>query len=243
MHVRATVFSKISTLSALPVPVSVLIVAQLELEEENPENDGDDGWGENPGHGGSDRLPVVRNHLLQEHAHLGSKVLQGLLTVRAQPGTFKSPKTKLSKNSKPPCLASGSPLLPCSLCSTPCCGNCRSLNWNDLTIFSRSVDWEIDEIGCEKFSQIWSGFSIPLRDIMETTKELLKLDALIGKNPFERTLPKVWACDCIYLHLFTKWSLIDFNLRKLLKRWVLFTGIHWVPGVPTDTHWVPYKGE
>ena len=55
------------------------------------------------------------------------------------------------------------------------------------------VDWEIDEIGCEKFNNVRFdlGFKIPLRDIMETTKELLKLDALIGKNPFERTLPKV----------------------------------------------------
>ena len=33
---------------------------------------------------------------------------------------------------------------------------------------------------------------------METTKELLKLDALIGKNPFDKTLPKVCACNGIY---------------------------------------------
>ena len=56
------------------------------------------------------------------------------------------------------------------------------------------VYWEIYEIGCEKFNKVrydLGFFLIPLRDIMETTKELLKLDALIGKNPFERTLPKV----------------------------------------------------
>ena len=64
------------------------------------------------------------------------------------------------------------------------------------------VDWETDQNGSQLV--LWnssisreglegSGFSIPLRDMMETTKELLKLDALIGKNPFERTLPKVGA--------------------------------------------------
>ena len=62
------------------------------------------------------------------------------------------------------------------------------------------VDWETDQNGSQlvfkhikgKFDSIWFS-SLPLRDMMETTKELLKLDALIGKNPFERTLPKVGA--------------------------------------------------
>ena len=31
----------------------------------------------------------------------------------------------------------------------------------------------------------------------ETTKELLKSEALIGKNPFERIFPKVGACNYI----------------------------------------------
>jgi len=32
---------------------------------------------------------------------------------------------------------------------------------------------------------------------MATTKELLKLDALIGKKPFERTLPNMGACGAL----------------------------------------------
>ena len=69
---RASVNTAIfASSSALPVPMSVLIVPQLEFEEENPENDCDNGRSKNPGHRGSDWLPVVRDHLFQEHTHLG----------------------------------------------------------------------------------------------------------------------------------------------------------------------------
>ena len=60
----------------IPVSVPVLIVPQLKFEEENPENYCENGRGENPSHGGSDRLPVVCDHLLQEHAHLERMVLK-----------------------------------------------------------------------------------------------------------------------------------------------------------------------
>ena len=57
-------------MSVLPVLMSVLIVPELQFEKDRPENDGDCRRGENACHRGSDWSPVVRLHLLQEHAHL-----------------------------------------------------------------------------------------------------------------------------------------------------------------------------
>ena len=51
--------------------------------------------------------------------------------------------------------------------------------------------------------------------MIETTKEVLKLEALIGKNPFERILPKVGA-----------WLLLIFISQQLLFMWMKANHCH-----------------